>query len=83
MSLNIVPLAAAHLDEAAALVAARCGRLRTHAPELPERYASADTILPLLQYLHRARGAQRRHRQRRARSRPRLGAGGGIRALLG
>jgi len=49
MSVQIVPLSPAHLDDAAALVAARYRNLRAQAPELPESYGDAATILPLLQ----------------------------------
>lgn len=46
--MQIVPLTAAHWEDAAALVAARARALRSQLPMLPTQYESRDAFLPLL-----------------------------------
>lgn len=48
MSLEIVPLRKAHLQDAAALTSSRYKELRERVPSLPPRYAEISTLLPLL-----------------------------------
>ena len=54
--LQITPLQADHLEDAAALVSSRYRQLRQARPELPARYTRVDTLLPLLQAIWDASG---------------------------
>lgn len=49
MSLEVVTLSQEHLEQAAALAAARYERFRDQLPLLPPQYAEKDTLLPMLQ----------------------------------
>jgi GNAT superfamily N-acetyltransferase len=51
MTLKIVKLQGEHLDDAAALVSARCAGLRAQAPSLPSRYEDTGVVFSLLRDL--------------------------------
>lgn len=57
MALRIVPLEAAHLDDAATLLGRRQAWLREADPALPEAFTRADATRPLLDGLLNANGA--------------------------
>lgn len=48
---RIIPLSEEHLEDGARLVSERYRRLREQVPDLPQRYADARNLLPLLQEL--------------------------------
>ena len=48
MTLDVIPLAPKHLDDAARLAGRRYAALRERAPPLPECYGEAGTLMPLL-----------------------------------